>query len=89
MNFFSKIIANRLQQHIPLFIHMDQVDFFPMDEARDNIIKNISFISFCQLRMIKHLIECSGTFDYVACRPWESHIYLGEGEQKIIFALSI
>lgn len=39
LKLFTKIIASRLQQHLPQLIHLDQVGFVPTREARDNTTK--------------------------------------------------
>uniref|UniRef100_A0A8C5PI59 Reverse transcriptase domain-containing protein n=1 Tax=Leptobrachium leishanense TaxID=445787 RepID=A0A8C5PI59_9ANUR len=41
---FAKILATRLNAHIPSLIHLDQVGFVPHREARDNTIRALHLI---------------------------------------------
>lgn len=41
---FTKIIATRLQTHLPHLIYLDQVGFIPTREARDNTIKVLNLL---------------------------------------------
>lgn len=49
LKLFAKILAMRLQQQLPSLIHLDQVGFVPMEEARDNTIKILNLIHLANL----------------------------------------
>lgn len=44
LKLFIKIIAPRLQNHLPYLIHLDQVGFVPSREARDNTTKVLNLL---------------------------------------------
>lgn len=44
LKLFTKILANRLTQHVPNIIHLDQVGFVASHEARDNTTKVLNLI---------------------------------------------
>lgn len=44
LKLFTKIIATRLQHHLPTLIRLDQVGFVPTREARDNTTKVLNLI---------------------------------------------
>lgn len=44
LKMFTKILATRLQQHLPLLVHLDQVGFVPTREARDNTTKVLNLL---------------------------------------------
>lgn len=44
LNIFTKLLATRIQQHLPTLIHLDQVGFVPTREARDNTIKVLNLL---------------------------------------------
>ena len=83
VNFFSKIIANRLTPLLQSLIGPEQVGFMPGREARDNIIKAMLLIHAADPLDIKGLLlstDAEKAFDRVA---WDymlatcSHIGLG------------
>lgn len=52
---FSKIIASKLQQHLPQLIHLDQVGFVPAREARANTTKVLNLLYLANLT--KHCVS--------------------------------
>ena len=44
LKLFTKILATRLQSHLPHLIHLDQVGFVPTREARDNTTKVLNLL---------------------------------------------
>lgn len=44
LKLFTKILANRITQHMPDLVHLDQVGFVPAREARDNTTKVLNLI---------------------------------------------
>lgn len=44
LKLFTKIIATRLQQHLPQLAHVDQDGFVPSREDRDNTVKAINLL---------------------------------------------
>lgn len=44
LKLLTKIIASRIQQHLPGLIHLDQVGFVPSREARDNTAKVLNLL---------------------------------------------
>lgn len=44
LKLFTKIIATRIQQHLPTLIHLDQVGFVPHRESRDNTTKVLNLL---------------------------------------------
>lgn len=44
LKLLTKIIATRIQQHLPSLIHLDQVGFIPAREARDNTAKVLNLL---------------------------------------------
>lgn len=44
LKIFTKILASRLQQHLPHLIHLDQVGFIPSREAKDNTTKVLNIL---------------------------------------------
>lgn len=44
LKLFTKILATRLQQHLPHLVHLDQLDFVPSREARDNTVKVLNLL---------------------------------------------
>ena len=60
LNNFSKILANRIQQHIKKLIYHDQVGFVPRMQGFFNIRISISVI-----HQINNLNRCRKTFDKI------------------------
>lgn len=46
---FTKIIAIRIQQHLPDLIHLDQVGFVPLREARDNTTEVLNLLHMANI----------------------------------------
>lgn len=44
LKLFKKILANRIQHHLPNLVHLDQVGFVPTREARDNATKVLNLL---------------------------------------------
>lgn len=42
LKLFTKLLASRLQSHLPQLVHLDKVGFIPMQEARDTISPQFS-----------------------------------------------
>lgn len=68
LKIFTKILALRLIGHIPQLIHLDQVGFVPLREARDNTTKALNLIYAAQRRKIPLLLlstDAKKAFDRV------------------------
>lgn len=44
LKIFTKILATKVQQHLPHLIHLHQVGFVPSHEAKDNMIKVLNLL---------------------------------------------
>uniref|UniRef100_A0A8C5LYI8 Reverse transcriptase domain-containing protein n=1 Tax=Leptobrachium leishanense TaxID=445787 RepID=A0A8C5LYI8_9ANUR len=90
---FAKVLATRLQPHIPNLIHCDQVGFVPGREAKDNTIRALQLIHEGQLSGRDFLLlstDSEKAFDRV---NWDflfaslAHIGLGPQMQSWVKAL--
>lgn len=83
LKLFSKILSNRLISHIPHLIHLDQVGFVLMREARDNTARVFNLIHTIRLTRRPFLLlstDAEKAFDRVAwhfIRATLAHIGLG------------
>uniref|UniRef100_A0A8C5MA27 Reverse transcriptase domain-containing protein n=1 Tax=Leptobrachium leishanense TaxID=445787 RepID=A0A8C5MA27_9ANUR len=90
---FAKVLATRLQPHIPNLIHCDQVGFVPGREAKDNTIRALQLIHRCRSSGEDFLLlstDSEKAFDRV---NWDflfaslAHIGLGPNMQSWVWAL--
>lgn len=93
LKLFTKILANRIQQHLPHLIHLDQMGFVPTREARDNTTKVLNLlhiINKSQTPCVFLGMDAEKAFDRV---NWDFMIavlrYAGFGDQMTQWISSI
>ena len=84
---FAKVLANRIQQHIPDLINLDQVGFVPTREARDNTIKAINLVQLAnstQTQCVFLNTDAEKAFDRVRWSYMRAVLKYGGFGNKII-----